>query len=107
MDLQNSVVPSTVLLASSTGTSPGTKIYTCLNNHLNITNETVIFAPPASCDRKHVAMYLPKKLILIYLSNPTFKLHMPICLCAYETTMSAYIAHMNHCNQQYDKYWYT
>ena len=65
LDLQNTIVPLSLLLASndtdvSIGT--GTKSHIIpLNNHLNMLNAIVSLMATSACDRKHViAMYVPK-----------------------------------------------
>ena len=103
--LQNAMVPSTVLLALSTGTSIGTRCHIIpLNYHLNMMNTTVpLMPPPASHDRKHViAMYVPK-------TNKPLKRYICQLVNVHMRQLCQYICPMQtQCNQHYDqKYWHT
>ena len=75
LELHNTMMPSTVLLAShdtnaSTGISTGTNNYTILLiNHFNMNAMMSLISPSASCNGKHViAMYVPG-------TNMTLKCH--------------------------------
>ena len=78
-----------------TGISSDTKSYlVSLNNHVNMPNEIVsLMAPSASLYRKHViTMYMQ---IAVPLKCYIFKPQMPISSCAYSTTMSIDMPHIN------------